>query len=118
MTFQDLVHATRMLKSLIALVILCLRGPGTTLSAAAASVGCFVIPYSRGPLVLPGTRIIAAIGLVPTREDAIEILGILEIFADDMREVCEREDVVAEHLVIREYVTDQSSKEKQVGTGT
>src|SRR5581483_7748032 len=129
---QDLEHAPGVRHRLVALGMALDGGPAGPvrvplrglLHALAALRALFVllVALARGrlhlhPLVLPRGRVVGAVLGVEPAEHAVEVLGVAEVLVDDRRSVGERDDVVAEVLVVLEDVVDDPTEERDVRAG-
>src|SRR5437762_1378390 len=73
-----------------------------------------VVAARRRALVAPRIGRVLSLLRVPSGEQAVEILGVLEIAAQDRRRVRVVDDVVAEFEAAREDVVDEGAEEHDV----
>src|SRR4051794_31546608 len=117
---EDLVDAPGMLQRLVArwlamhadavcLVLQCTRG--LPLHRVVLPVGALVLLAVE----LPGLWIVRAGLLVESREQAVEVLGVAEVLADDVRGVGVGDDVLAEVELVLQDVVDDPAEEYDVG---
>ena len=119
---QDLEDAARMLQRGIGLVLarscplrrrgLC-RDRLPRRSGRACSPPAFFLLRS---FVEPGIRIVFLLLLVPAGEDAAQVFGVAEIFANDHGRVGVVLHILAEVLVVLQRVVNQAAEEENVGT--
>src|SRR5262249_6207318 len=77
----------------------------------------FLLGVRCGALVQPAARIVGASLLVEPGEDASQLLGALELLADDDRGVGVADDVFTKGEVVLQDVTDQPTEEDDVRSG-
>src|SRR5262245_23939268 len=65
--------------------------------------------------VLPALELVLPLLGIPAREEAVEVLGVLEVLVDDDRRVGVVDDVVAEPALALEDVVDDAAEERDVG---
>src|SRR5712691_7276442 len=65
-------------------------------------------------LVLPARRVITITLRIPAGEEPVEILGVLEVVADDGRRIAVGDDVLSEELVVLADVVDDAAQQRDV----
>src|SRR5579883_2105962 len=93
------------------LLAVVLGGPALLLPVACRRLG-------RPAFVLPAAGVVAALLLIEAGEEAVEVLGVAELLADDRRAVGVRHDVLAEVALVRDDVVDDAAEEGDVRART
>ena len=68
-------------------------------------------------LVRPARRVIRSRLRIEAREEAAQLIGVLEVLADDRRSVRVADDVLAEVLLLAQDVVDDAAKEGDIAAG-
>ncbi len=74
-------------------------------------IGSLALVGPGGHVVLSGVR-------VETREQAVQVLGVLELLADQGGGVSVRLDILLEPQVVADHIVDQCAQQHDVGSGT
>ena len=118
MPLQDLEHAFRMLQARIGVPGL----DGLALDRFVFSAG-LRFALTRGGFgidifVHPCPGVVAALFLLPAAEQAVQVLGIAELIANDRRRIRVVDNVVLEIALVLDDVTDDAAQERDIGSGT